>query len=91
MGGLGAQAEKGTTRMAAENDSSFKPARLRDFIKSYSVACAKYNLSEASSLVPIPAIGSIARGTQRLNCSMRGSITGIGKELVVRCPASTSQ
>ena len=26
------------------------------------------------SLSPIPVIGSIARGTQRLNCSMRGSM-----------------
>ena len=26
------------------------------------------------SLLPIPVIGSMARGTQRLNCSMRGSM-----------------
>ena len=28
----------------------------------------------AIRLLPIPVIGSIARGTQRLNCSMHGSI-----------------
>ena len=27
-----------------------------------------------TSLAPIPVIGSIARGTQRLSCSMRGSM-----------------
>ena len=30
--------------------------------------------SAESSLLPIPVIGSIARGDQRLNCSMRGSM-----------------
>ena len=38
----------------------------------------------ASSRLPIPVIGSIARGDQRLSCSMRGSITGIGKRLTAR-------
>ena len=41
--------------------------------------------SVAVSLLPIPVIGFIARGDQRLSCSMRGSIekpiTGIGKRL----------
>ena len=35
------------------------------------------------SCLPIPGSGSIARGDQRLNCSMRGSITGIGERQVL--------
>ena len=38
----------------------------------------RFHQHDASGLVPvpIPVIGSIARGTQRLNCAMRGTIPG---------------
>ena len=32
----------------------------------------------ATSLLRIPVIGSMARGDQRLNCSMRGCMEGAG-------------
>ena len=38
-----------------------------------------------SSLLPIPVIGSIARGTQRLNCSMRGSMERALNNSAVEC------
>ena len=38
-----------------------------------------------TSLLPIPAIGSIARGTQRLNCSMRGSMERALNNSAVEC------
>ena len=37
------------------------------------------------SLLAIPVIGSIARGTQRLNCSMRGSMERALSNSAVEC------
>ena len=48
-----------------------------------------YHISKAWSVplsrLPIPVIGSVARGTQRLNCSMRGSMERALNNSAVEC------